>query len=404
MGAAGRGSLVAVGVAVGDADGAVGTGPPEPQAASPRASPARVRAGATRLMKASKRLQARIPPSGPEAAGARARRTRGRGGCEPARAARQWATVSPSGHPPCGHRGVRPSPRPAWRCSPRRAPSPRAPGPLSASASSPRRRTSPTGCSRSTATLLARLRERLAPAGRRRGRARDRAGPRRPVAAARPRRGGASSSRPSSRPSSCRSAAAASTPRSWWCAAASASTAASSSPGRRGPIRDLADLRGRTLVLQALRSTSAFALPKAELERAGLRLVPADDPRAGPAARPLRARARRDQPGGLGAAREGRRRARSTRATGRPCRRGSARSCASSTRPGRSSVDCSSFRAGLAPRVRRLAEEALLGLDDDEPGRDALALAAGITRFEPLTAGDRQGLRGWARGAAPAPR
>ena len=58
MGAAGRGSLVAVGAAVGDADGAVGTGPPEPHAASPRASPARVRAGATRLMKASKRLQA----------------------------------------------------------------------------------------------------------------------------------------------------------------------------------------------------------------------------------------------------------------------------------------------------------------------------------------------------------
>ena len=52
---------------------------------------------------------------------------------------------------------------------------------------------------------------------------------------------------------------------------------------KEAPIRDLADLRGRTLVLQALRSTSAFALPKAELERAGLALVPADDPRAGPA-------------------------------------------------------------------------------------------------------------------------
>ena len=76
---------------------------------------------------------------------------------------------------------------------------------------------------------------------------------------------------------------------------------------KEGPIRDLADLRGRTLVLQALRSTSAFALPKAELERAGLAIVPADDPRAGPRPRPLRARARRDQPGGLGAARQGRR-------------------------------------------------------------------------------------------------
>ncbi len=34
-------------------------------------------------------------------------------------------------------------------------------------------------------------------------------------------------------------------------------------------------------MLQALRSTSAFALPKAELARVGITVVPADDPRAG---------------------------------------------------------------------------------------------------------------------------
>ena len=55
-----------------------------------------------------------------------------------------------------------------------------------------------------------------------------------------------------------------------------------------------------------------------------------------------------------------------------------------------------SFRAGLDPGVRRLAEEALMSLDDDEPGRATLALASGITRFEPLTASDRRGLRDWA--------
>ena len=51
---------------------------------------------------------------------------------------------------------------------------------------------------------------------------------------------------------------------------------------RDAPIHSLRDLEGKTLVLQALRSTSAFALPKAELERAGLLLVPADDLRARP--------------------------------------------------------------------------------------------------------------------------
>src|SRR5262245_41071492 len=44
---------------------------------------------------------------------------------------------------------------------------------------------------------------------------------------------------------------------------------------QESPIQSLADLKGRTLVLQAMRSTSAFALPRAELTLAGLKLVPA---------------------------------------------------------------------------------------------------------------------------------
>ena len=54
---------------------------------------------------------------------------------------------------------------------------------------------------------------------------------------------------------------------------------------QESPIRTLADLRGRTLVLQALRSTSAFALPRAELARAGIPLVAADEAGARPRAR-----------------------------------------------------------------------------------------------------------------------
>ena len=47
---------------------------------------------------------------------------------------------------------------------------------------------------------------------------------------------------------------------------------------QESPIQKLADLRGRTLVLQAIRSTSAFALPRAELARAGLRSWPPTRP------------------------------------------------------------------------------------------------------------------------------
>jgi len=169
-----------------------------------------------------------------------------------------------------------------------------------------------------------------------------------------------------------------------------------------GPVRDLAGLRGRTLVLQALRSTSAFALPKAELERAGLVLVPADDPRAGPAhVRYVLALAEINQAvwvlhgkGDAGAFNEGdwaalpekiRLQLRVFQET-RPIVRG-----------------LLSFRAGLDPRVRSLAEDALRGLGDDEPGRAALAKAAGVTRFEPLTAVDRKELRGWATVLRPRP-
>ena len=60
-----------------------------------------------------------------------------------------------------------------------------------------------------------------------------------------------------------------------------------------------------------------------------------------------------------------------------------------------------SFRTGLDPRVRRAAEEVLVTLDADEAGRAALDAAAGITRLEPLTAADRQELRGLAAALRP---
>jgi phosphonate transport system substrate-binding protein len=171
---------------------------------------------------------------------------------------------------------------------------------------------------------------------------------------------------------------------------------------RDASINALADLRGRTLVLQALRSTSAFALPRAELERAGIALASADEPTAGPDhVRYVLALAEINQAvwvlhgkGDAGAFNEGdwaalpdkiRSRLRVFHET-RPIVRG-----------------LLSIRAGLDPSVRRLVEEVLLRLDDDEAGRAALAQASGITRLEPLTGSDRDGLRTWAAALRPRP-
>ncbi len=161
------------------------------------------------------------------------------------------------------------------------------------------------------------------------------------------------------------------------------------------PIRGLPDLRGRTLVLQVLRSTSAFALPKAELDRAGLSMVPADDARAGRShVRYVLALAEINQAvwvlhgkGDAGAFNEGDWSALPDRI------RAQLRVFHESQPIVRGLL---SFRTGLDARVRRVSAEALESLDDDEPGRAALARATGVTRFEPLTARDRRDLRSWA--------
>ncbi|HSD25876.1 MAG TPA: PhnD/SsuA/transferrin family substrate-binding protein [Vicinamibacteria bacterium] len=164
---------------------------------------------------------------------------------------------------------------------------------------------------------------------------------------------------------------------------------------RESPIRRLADLRGRTLVLQALRSTSAFALPKAELARAGIALVPADDPHAGrDHVRYVLALAEINQAvwvlhgkGDAGAFHEG-------NWAALPDRIRSQLRVFHETRPIVRGL--LSFRSGLAPTSRKELEGALLKLDADEAGRAALARAAGVTRFERLTPADRAELRGWA--------
>ena len=164
---------------------------------------------------------------------------------------------------------------------------------------------------------------------------------------------------------------------------------------QESPIQSLNDLKGRTLVLQAIRSTSAFALPRAELTLAGLRLVPADDAATDPGAvRYVLALAEVNQAvwvlhrkGDAGAFNEGdwqalpekiRTQLRVFKRT-RPIQRG-----------------LIAFRSDLAASARRALEEALLGLHQDTAGTAVLTYAAGITRFERLGAPELRAVLGWA--------
>jgi phosphonate transport system substrate-binding protein len=160
------------------------------------------------------------------------------------------------------------------------------------------------------------------------------------------------------------------------------------------PIQELADLRGRTLVLQALRSTSAFALPRAELLRSGLRLLPADDTALDASAvRYVLALAEVNQAvwvlhdkGDAGAFNEGDWHAlpEKVRAQLRIFKR------TRSLPRGLIAI-----RADLDPKVRRALEDVLVSLHHDEPGRAALAKAQGVTRFERLTPAEQRSVLAW---------
>lgn len=162
---------------------------------------------------------------------------------------------------------------------------------------------------------------------------------------------------------------------------------------QESPIRSLRDLRGRTLVLQAVRSTSAFALPRAELVRAGLRLVAADDAAAdAEAVRYVLALAELNQAvwvlhekGDAGAFNEGDWQAMPERIRARlrifersrPIQRG-----------------LIAFRSGLAPATRRAIEGVMLALHRDEAGLAALTHAS-VTRFERLEPAERDAVLAW---------
>jgi len=161
-----------------------------------------------------------------------------------------------------------------------------------------------------------------------------------------------------------------------------------------GPVKTLDDLKGRTLVLQAERSTSAFAVPLAELARRRIGLIPAGQtPARKDEVSYLLAGGELnqavwvlDEKGDAGAFNEGDWASLPEKVRGglvifhetRPMLRG-----------------VLSLRSGLDAGIRRACERVLLTMNADAAGRAALARASGITRFEPLTPGDLAGLDEW---------
>lgn len=163
---------------------------------------------------------------------------------------------------------------------------------------------------------------------------------------------------------------------------------------RKGTIKTLDDLKGRTLVLQAERSTSAFAVPRAELARRGIGLVPSGQATTGRAAAfYVLAGAELNQAiwvlngkGDAGAFNDSDWARLPEKVRNelvifhetRPLLRGAL-----------------SLRTGLDPGVKQACEDVLLGLHKDAAGRTALTSASGITRFERLTPKDLADIGEW---------
>ena len=161
-----------------------------------------------------------------------------------------------------------------------------------------------------------------------------------------------------------------------------------------GPVAALADLRGRTLVFESPRSTSAYALPKAFLRQQGFTLFPADHT-AIPAdsVRYVFAGAELNQAywvlhgkGDAGAFNDG------DWERLPPPLRAQLRIIAQTPALLRMLF---SFRRGVSETTQTAVETALVGMHDDPAGREALLAASNISKFERLTAADNDRLVGW---------
>jgi phosphonate transport system substrate-binding protein len=160
-------------------------------------------------------------------------------------------------------------------------------------------------------------------------------------------------------------------------------------------VKSLADLRGRTLVLQDEHSTSAFALPQLELRRAGLVSVAASEPAApAGAVTYVLAGAEINQAFWVIQGRAEAGAFSNADWTALPEKVRSQLLVFHETKAVPRGLV--SFRGNLAPEIRAKAERTLLTLHEDEAGRSALAAAVGTTRFERLTPEDIAELDAWA--------
>jgi phosphonate transport system substrate-binding protein len=158
-------------------------------------------------------------------------------------------------------------------------------------------------------------------------------------------------------------------------------------------IERLEDLRGRTLVLEAPRSTSAFALPQAELARNGIEIADADVTGPGDrVARYVLAGAELNQAvwvvhgrGDAAAFSDG---------DWEALPAGVRDQLRIFHRTRKILRGLLSIRGDLEPRLRERCEALLLTLHEDPAGQAAMSRAR-ITRFERLTQRDRSELDDW---------
>lgn len=165
---------------------------------------------------------------------------------------------------------------------------------------------------------------------------------------------------------------------------------------RTSPVERLQDLLGRTIAFEAPRSTSAYFVPRATLEAAGLQLAPAGEAaRDGRSVRYLFAGSELNQAywvqrgkADAGAFNDG-----DWDRTPATLREGLRIFHVTQPLP-RWLV---SFRQEVPPAVRQVVAEVLVTLHEDLQGRAALRQATRITRFEPLTSEDRTHIEHWRR-------
>jgi len=168
------------------------------------------------------------------------------------------------------------------------------------------------------------------------------------------------------------------------------------------PYRTLGDLKGRVLALESPRSTTAFALPRAELRRAGLASVAADSARPPPGAlRYILAGDETNQAYWVAGRKADVGAFNITDWNDLPEKLRQELRIIHTTQPILRWVW--SFRQDLPPPIKTAVADALLKLHEDAAGKAALAAARNIVKFDRIDETDRKHIAAWRRFASGEP-